>query len=124
MMKTKDFLFVAAVGSLSCVSLPAMADPAGFVGLAVSFGGGNGAKFGLTAKVLSSDKQDEWVAAAGVTYYFTEADNIGFDLSAGYSNTDNVSILVGYDLVQRAPVASIGWSDTKEPATVLEIPPS
>ena len=76
----------------------ALADPAVMLGLSVNFGGGGSAMSpGVTAKVLSSDEQDQAVAAAGVTYFPGEG-----------------SALIGYDLLNQQFQASGGWVNTQE----------
>lgn len=112
MQKRPGLAFVTALGLLACSSVPAAADPAAFLGLTYSFGGANSGKFGVTARVFSSDKKEEWVAAAGVTYYLSGGSDIGLDVGAGYS-FDNVGVVIGFDLLQATPVGSVGWSDTK-----------
>lgn len=37
-------------------------------------------------------------------------------LIVGHTNTDEMTVLAGYDFMQASPVASIGWSDSKAPA--------
>jgi hypothetical protein len=56
-------IFNSAVAAVLLAALPisVVADPAAFVGVAYSFGG----SFGVTAKVLSSDNEDNAVLAVG-----------------------------------------------------------
>ena len=97
--------------TLALTTLPftIQADPAAFVGLSVTFGG----DIGVTGKILSSDKEDQFVAAAGVTWYPAAEKPLGVDVSGGY-NFDNVAALVGYDFLQKSPVGSVGWADTED----------
>ncbi|MBM3611995.1 MAG: hypothetical protein FJX19_03365 [Alphaproteobacteria bacterium] len=107
---------MSALGCLACAAAPAAADPAAYLGIAFTFGGANSGKVGLTAKILSSEKEEDWVAGAGVTYFVGAPNDFGLDLSVGYNGSDNFSVLVGYDFLQYAPVGSLGWSDTKKEA--------
>ena len=97
----------------------ALADPAVMLGLSVNFGGGGSAMSpGVTAKVLSSDEQDQAVAAAGVTYFPGAAKPFGVDISAGY-NFNEGSALIGYDLLNQQFQASGGWVNTQEDEVFL-----
>jgi hypothetical protein len=91
----------------------ALADPAIMMGLSVNFGGGGELAPGLTAKVLSSDEQDQAVAAAGVSYFPGAANPLGFDISAGY-NFNEGTALIGYDLLHTQFQASAGWVNTQD----------
>lgn len=91
----------------------ALADPAAMLGLSVNFGGGSAMAPGITAKVLSSDEQDQAVVAAGVSYFPGAANTFGLDLSAGY-NFNEGSALIGYDLLNQQFQASGGWVNTQD----------
>jgi hypothetical protein len=91
----------------------ALADPAIMMGLSVNFGGGGELAPGVTAKVLSSDEQDQAVAAAGVSYFPGAANPLGFDISAGY-NFNEGTALIGYDLLHTQFQASAGWVNTQD----------
>lgn len=98
----------------------ALADPAIMMGLSVNFGVGGELAPGVTAKVLSSDEQDQAVAAAGVSYFPGAANPLGFDISAGY-NFNEGSALIGYDLLHTQFQASGGWVNTTEAVIEEEI---
>lgn len=103
---------VAAV--LSIFASGAQADPGVMLGVAYSFGGpGSMNNLGITSKVLSSDKEDKWVGALGVTFYPWSDKRLGLDLSGGYNFQDSAA-LIGYDFLKRAPQISGGWSHTDD----------
>jgi len=91
-------------------------NPVAMVGMAYNFGGRVfDETFGLTFKVLSSDRQDRAVVAAGVTYFpWAPKQKFGLDISTGY-NFDKVTALVGYDLLNKKPQVSLGYANTYKP---------
>jgi hypothetical protein len=98
-------------------------NPVAMVGIAFNFGGQiSKESFGLTVKILSSDRQDRFVAAAGVTYFPWAPNKIGLDIGGGY-NFDKVTALVGYDLLNKKPQASLGYTNTYKPETAINQPP-
>ena len=56
--------------------------------------------------------QELW--AAGVTYFPWAPNKFGLDIGGGY-NFDKVTALVGYDLLNKKPQASIGYTNTYKP---------
>ncbi|MCF6354215.1 MAG: hypothetical protein L3J26_03790 [Candidatus Polarisedimenticolaceae bacterium] len=94
---------------LGLLPLTAQADPAAFVGVSYSFGGGG---VGITVKVLSDDEEDQAIAALGATYYPIATNKFGIDLSAGYA-FDGAAVLVGWDFLQKGVQVSAGWADTE-----------
>ena len=98
--------------------------PVAMVGIAYSFGGRVfDETFGVTFKVLSSDRQDRAVVAAGVTYFpWAPKQKFGLDISGGY-NFDKVTALVGYDLLNKKPQASLGYTNTYKPNDAAPCPP-
>ncbi len=99
-------------------------NPVAMVGMAYNFGGRVfDETFGLTFKVLSSDRQDRAVVAAGVTYFpWAPKQKFGLDISGGY-NFDKVTALVGYDLLNKKPQASLGYANTYKPNGAAPCPP-
>jgi hypothetical protein len=85
----------------------AQADPAGMLGLSYSFNG----EFGVTAKILSSSDEDEFVAAVGATYYPFADKSFGLDAGVGYTVEDAATVL-SWDFLQEAAQISIGYADT------------
>ena len=104
-MIKKSLIMVA----LAALSTQAQADVGFMVGFGWTFGGGGPA---ITAKVLSSDKRDEAVAAAGVSYYPLSQKKFGVDAGVGY-NFDNAAAIVSWDFLQSGAQLSGGWSDTE-----------
>lgn len=96
-------MLVAACG-------PLHADPGVMLGLSYTFGG----TFGVTAKLLSSDKRDQAVVAAGATWYpMAATQKWGVDLGVGY-NFNDVGVTVGWDFLQRRAQGAIGFVDTRD----------
>lgn len=94
-------------------------NPVAMVGIAFNFGGKiSKESLGLTVKILSSDRQDRVVAAAGVTYFPWAPNKIGLDIGGGY-NFEKVTALVGYDLLNKKPQASIGYTNTYKPDSAI-----
>jgi len=104
----KRILLAAA---LSVSAMGAQADAGYMVGIAYSFGGPASLKgLGFTAKVLSSDREEKWVGAAGVSLFPWADRKLGLDLGGGYT-FNNATALVSYDFLQVAPQLSVGWTD-------------
>lgn len=104
---------LAGAALLALMAGSAHADPAAMVGLTFNFGGGMDG-LGVTAKVLSSDKQDEFVGAAGVSVYpFSESSMFGLDVGGGYNFNESTGI-ISYDFLRGAPSISGGWVNTRE----------
>jgi len=98
-------------------------NPVAMVGISYNFGGQiSKESFGLTVKVLSSDRQDRFVAAAGVTYFPWAPNKLGLDVSGGY-NFEKVTALVGYDLLNKKPQASLGYTNTYKPERAITCQP-
>lgn len=87
---------------------PTYADPTVMVGFSMNFGGGEKPALGLTAKILSSDRVNETVGAAGVTYFFDGY--WGLDAGIGYT-FDGSAITLTYDFLNERPQLSAGWAD-------------
>jgi hypothetical protein len=98
--------------------------PVAMVGISYNFGGRViDETIGLTFKVLSSDRQDRAVVAAGVSYFpWAPKKKFGLDISTGY-NFDKVTALVGYDLLNKKPQASLGYANTYKPNGATSCPP-
>jgi len=104
-MKTLRYILLA--GFLPFAT--AQADPAAFVGISYSFGGGG---VGISAKVLSDDDENKGVIGGGVTYY-PLTNQFGLGVGVG-STFDNGAALIGWDFLQNGVEASIGWADTED----------
>jgi hypothetical protein len=96
-------------GSLfALAAATAHADPAVMFGINYNFGGGGP---GLSVKVLSSDRQDRTVGSVGASYY-PMMNRVGLDV--GFGRTfENGAATVGWDVINNAPQASIGYVDTR-----------
>jgi hypothetical protein len=102
-------IIVATV--LGVCAAGAHADAGFMLGVAYNFDGQAAPSgLGFTAKVLTSDREDKWVGAAGVSFFPWSQRKLGADVSAGYTFDDS-TVLVGYDILKQAPQVSAGWSD-------------
>jgi hypothetical protein len=90
------------------LSCPAFADPTVMVGISLNFGGGEKPAWGVTGKILSSDRPDEVVGAAGTTYFFDGY--WGLDAGIGYTFDDG-AVTLTYDFLNSRPQISAGWAD-------------
>lgn len=90
---------------------PVLADPALMLGGTFTFGAMQDPNFGITARLLENDRANESTLGAGVTYYLFTGD-IGVDVFAGYLFESGV-FGFGYDLVQAAPIVSLGLVNTE-----------
>ena len=90
--------------------VPAYAEPAVMVGLALNFGGGE-SRLGATAKVLSNNEPDKFVGASGVTYFFDDK-SFGFDAGLGYT-FDGGAVTLTYDFTNQSPQIAAGLADIK-----------
>lgn len=97
---------------LSIFAAGAQAEVGMMVGVAYNFGGQASLKnLGFTAKILSSDKEDKWVGALGVTFYPWSNQRFGMDVSAGYNFQDSAA-LIGYDFLKGEFQLNGGWANT------------
>jgi hypothetical protein len=108
-MKT---LIAATSVALMAGTVPALADTAFMLGGTVTFGSNRPAEFGVSARLLENNRVDESTLGAGVTYYPRNGD-VGVDVFAGYL-FDNGVFGFGYDLVQGAPIMSLGIANTED----------
>lgn len=81
------------------------------LGLSLNFGGGE-TKLGATVKILSDNRPDKVVGAAGVTYFFDDGD-IGLDAGIGYTFKGGAATLT-YDFLNQSPQLSAGLANIKE----------
>lgn len=105
-------IFAATAVSLALVTTPALADGTLMLGGTMTFGTNQQPNFGVSARILENDRVDESTLGAGVTYYFGTGD-LGVDVFAGYT-FDHGVFGFGYDLVQGAPIMSLGIADTQD----------
>lgn len=86
--------------------------PTFMIGIAVEFGdNANKADVGITAKVLSSNKPNEFVVGGGVSFFPWAKDQVGLDVGAGY-NFNNAGALASYDFMRWKPQLSVGYVPT------------
>jgi len=96
---------------LSTFAIGVQADAGYMLGITYNLDGQASLKnLGFTAKVLSSDREEKWVGAAGVTLFPWADRKLGLDLGGGYT-FNNATALVSYDFLQVAPQLSVGWTD-------------
>ena len=104
----------AIVGVLAAA--PAFADPTAMLGLSWSFGGTQSGQLGISARILSSDRRDEFVAAIGGTYY-PGSETFGLDVGVGY-NWEKQTFTFTYDVLNQGWGAALGWADLGEPEDI------
>ena len=88
-------------------------EPTLMLGLAINFGGGKSASLGMTAKVLSDNRENRFVGAAGITYFFDDGGYFGADIGIGRTFQNSAATL-GYDFLNNRPQISAGWAKTSE----------
>lgn len=99
---------------LASVCAFAHADGGVFVGLSVQLGGTLTSRdIGLTAKVVSSNREDRAVLGGGISVYpfGSGPARVGFDVGAGYQGS-NAGAMVGYDLLLGRPTLNAGFVNT------------
>ena len=102
--------YTVAAGLLASCTW-AHADPGFMIGLSYNFGG----SLGVTAKILSTNKQEKAVAAVGVSYLFGESKSkFGVDLSGGYNFKHDVTATLGWDFMNSQVQTAVGVSSTKK----------
>lgn len=67
--------------------------------------------FGVSVKVLSSDRENRTVGSLGTTYY-PATNRVGVDLGVGRT-FDSGAVTVGWDIINNAPQASVGYVNTR-----------
>lgn len=101
--------YTVAAGLIASCSL-AQASPGFMVGISYNFGG----SVGVTAKVLSTNRENRVAAEVGASYLFGESKSkFGVDLGAGY-NFKHATATVGWDFMNSQVQAAIGVSNTKK----------
>jgi hypothetical protein len=105
----KHLLSTTALLSVLAVS-PAFAGVGFMAGIQYDFGKGDGG-FGITAKALTSDRQNQIVGAAGVGFFPFADQKFGLDADVGYT-FDNGVVLGGYDFLNHSMDLAGGWADT------------
>ena len=91
---------------LASMSL-AHAGPGVMFGLNFSMNNG----FGVSVKVLSSDRENRTVGSLGTTYY-PATNRVGVDLGVGRT-FDSGAVTIGWDIINSAPQASVGYVNTR-----------
>lgn len=108
---------IASAGTASVISVPAKshsAHPTLLFGIAVEFGDSvSTPDVGVTAKVLSSNRPNQFVVGGGVGYFPWSDQPFGVDLDIGYT-FNHAAILGGYDFLRQKPQLSAGFVPTDE----------
>ena len=105
--------WVVAMGLVSLCSL-AHAESGVFLGLSMQLGGNISARdIGVTAKVVSSNREDRAVLGGGINVYpfGSGPTRIGIDVGAGYQGS-RFGAMVGYDLLLGRPTLNAGYVNT------------
>jgi hypothetical protein len=107
--KMKNLLMTTALASVMMASV-ALAEGTLMLGLSMNFGAGKDTSLGVTAKVLSDNKRNSLVGAAGVSYFFENGGYFGADAGLGYTFSRGAAVL-SYDFLNKRPQLSAGWAD-------------
>ena len=105
--------WLVAMGLVSVCSL-AQAEGGVFLGLSMQLGGTISARdIGVTAKVVSSNREDRAVLGGGINVYpfGSGPTRIGIDVGAGYQGS-RFGAMVGYDLLLGRPTLNAGYVNT------------
>lgn len=105
--------WLVAMGLVSLCSL-AQAESGVFLGLSMQLGGNISARdIGVTAKVVSSNREDRAVLGGGINVYpfGSGPTRIGIDVGAGYQGS-RFGAMVGYDLLLGRPTLNAGYVNT------------
>lgn len=86
-------------------SQPAIADMGIALGIILTYD----FQVGFTVKLLSSDKTDEYVVAAGTSFYPFSEEKLGIDLGFGKTAGLNTFWLYGVDIYQETSYMSAGF---------------
>ena len=115
---------IAVAGALLTAGL-AYGGPQAMFGLSYTWGGSVGAgNVGLSVKVISDNKKDKVIAAAGATYYpWAPVKKFGADLSGGYL-FDSFALTGGWDFLQSDWIVSAGYVNTIEENEPAATPPA
>ncbi len=97
---------IIGLALLSSMSL-AHAGPGVMFGVNFSMNSG----FGVSVKVLTSDRENRTVGSLGTTYY-PATNRVGVDLGVGRT-FDSGAATIGWDIVNNAPQASVGYVNTR-----------
>ncbi|WP_424179049.1 hypothetical protein [Yoonia sp. TsM2_T14_4] len=89
----------------------AMADPAVMFGLSFNFGGDAPVSTGVSLKLLSNDKAESVVGAAGVSYFFDNGGYFGLDAGVGYLFNADIATTLTYDFINDRPQFSLGYAE-------------
>lgn len=101
-------LFALALTAMLGLAGTAHAGPGVMFG--VNFNAHSG--FGLSAKILTSNREDRTVGALGTTWY-PATNHIGVDVGVGRT-FDSGAAIVGWDILNNAPKASVGYVNTRD----------
>ena len=94
----------------------AYAGPGLFLGVSYNFGG----SFGVSLKVLSTNREHRGAVAAGVSY-FPSTRKFGADAGVGYL-FNNGAVTGGWDFLNSTPTFGLGFVNTKSRDTVVPPP--
>ncbi len=107
----KKWLVVMSLVSLGSL---AHAESGVFLGLSMQLGGNISARdIGVTAKVVSSNREDRAVLGGGINVYpfGSGPTRVGIDVGAGYQGS-RFGAMVGYDLLLGRPTLNAGYVNT------------
>ena len=105
----KEYIMRKAIISLALLSSMSLAHAGPGVMFGVNFSMNSG--FGVSVKVLTSDRENRTVGSLGTTYY-PATNRVGVDLGVGRT-FDSGAATVGWDIINKAPQASVGYVNTR-----------
>jgi hypothetical protein len=103
--------------SLVCLSSVARAEAGVFIGLSMQLGGKFSSQdLGLSAKVVSSNREDRAVLGGGISFYpfGPGSTRVGLDVGAGVQGR-SAGALIGYDLLLGRPTRATSTPRTSDP---------
>jgi hypothetical protein len=112
-MKAPIAAAMALIIAGTAVPAQSGSSPTFMLGVSFSFGGQASPQPGVTLNVLSSNRRDRFVGAAGVTWYpMSQGNQIGLGAGLGYT-FNHGAVVMGYDFLNQQPQVSVGYARTK-----------
>lgn len=114
--------FLTAAALASAIPSTQASDVGGFFGVTYSFGEKN--RFGITAQVTTSNKEDKWIGAGGLAFYPFEKNNkFGLPIGGGFQG-ESLALIGGYDLLQERPFVALGSGNIRKDKTTGTVIPA
>ena len=102
------------MAGILAAAVTASAGPAAMFGVAYNIQGGD---FGFTVKVISNNKKNRIIGAAGMSYYpWAPVKKFGLDLSGGYL-FDGAAVTAGWDFLKSDYQGAVGYVNVVDEGT-------